>query len=63
MPNYPTGPKGAVVSKFTGSLETNSHKQGRSSAKVGMKPGPATGRGSGNPVSGGGINRATRGKK
>lgn len=51
----PTGPKGAVPFK-----ETNTHKQGRTGSKVGMKPGPATGRGSGNPTQSGGINRATK---
>ena len=56
MAQVPVGPKGAA-----GPLkETNTHKQGRSDAKVGMKPGPATGRGQGNPTSGGGINRPTK---
>jgi len=56
MAQVPVGPRGAA-----GPLkETNNHKQGRSDAKVGMKAGPATGRGQGNSTSGGGINRATK---
>lgn len=56
MAQVPVGPRGAA-----GPLkEINTHKQGRTGSKVGMKPGPATGRASGNPVSGGGINRATK---
>lgn len=58
MAQVPVGPKGAA-----GPLkEINTQKQGRTDAKVGMKPGPATGRGQGNPTSGGGINRATKSK-
>lgn len=62
MASYPTGPKGATQSSFTGSKESNNHKQGRSGAKVGMKRGPAAGSsGSPNPTKGGGINRSTNG--
>lgn len=42
--------------------EINNHKQGRSGAKVPMKPGPARGRrGVVNPTKSGGIHRPTRG--
>ena len=58
--SYPTGVKGATVSKFTGSKETNNHLQGRAGSKAPEKSGPATGRGSGNPTNSGGINRATK---
>lgn len=58
MNKVPVGPRGAAGSM----KETSNQPQGRSGSKVGMKPGPATGRGQGNPTSGGGINRATKGK-
>lgn len=42
--------------------EINNYPQGRSGAKVPMKPGPAKGnRGKVNPTKSGGINRPTRG--
>jgi len=42
--------------------EINNHPQGKSGAKVPMKPGPARGkRGVVNPTKSGGINRPTRG--
>lgn len=42
--------------------ELNSQPQGRSGAKVMRKPGPAKGRGQGNPTSGGGIAKSTSSK-
>jgi len=43
--------------------EQNNFKQGKSGAKVPMKPGPAAGnRGKQNPTNGGGIYRPTKGK-
>lgn len=45
--------------------ERNNHPQGRSGAKVPIKPGPAkgkVGRKSGNPTKSGGIFRPTKGK-
>ncbi len=41
--------------------ETNNHKQGRSGGKCKILAGPASGAKAGNPTSGGGINRATKG--
>lgn len=41
--------------------ETNNHKQGRSGSKCKVMNGPAASSKSGNPTSGGGINRATKG--
>lgn len=42
--------------------EQNNHKQGKSGAKVPMKPGPAAGKkGVVNPTKGGGIYRPTKG--
>lgn len=41
--------------------ETNNFKQGRSDSKCKITMGPAAGQKPGNPTSGGGINRATKG--
>lgn len=41
--------------------ETNNFKQGRSDSKCKVVMGPAAGQKPGNPTSGGGINRATKG--
>lgn len=41
--------------------ETNNFKQGRSGSKCKVVMGPAAGKKPGNPTSGGGINRATKG--
>lgn len=62
MASYPTGPKGAIQSSFTGSLEKNNHKQGRSGSGTMKKPGPATGKTLGTASNSGGINRATQPK-
>ena len=63
MASLPKGPKGSVAESFTGGMETNNYKQGRSGSKVEMKGGPAKGNsGTPNPTKGGGINRATQGK-
>lgn len=43
--------------------ETNNYPQGKSGAKVKLKSGPATGRGSGNPTKKGGIMKPTGGKR
>ena len=59
MPSYPSGPKGSVVSKFTGDMEKNNFKQGREGAATMKKPGPASGRTLGVPVDGGGIVKPT----
>ena len=58
---YPTGVKGAIASKLTGSYEKNNHLQGRSGSKVDMKKGPAN-RGvlPTNSTNSGGINRPTK---
>jgi len=42
--------------------ETSNYSQGRSGSKVPMKSGPATGKAKGNPIRGGGVTEATRGK-
>lgn len=41
--------------------ETNNFKQGRSDSKCKVLMGPAAGKKPGNPTSGGGINRSTKG--
>lgn len=41
--------------------ETNNYKQGRSGSKCKILMGPAAGKKPGNPTSGGGINRSTKG--
>lgn len=41
--------------------EKNNHKQGRSGGKCKVMMGPAASAKAGNPTSGGGINRATKG--
>lgn len=63
MAGYPSGPKGAIASKLTGGLEKNNHLQGRTGAETPKHKGPAN-RGvlPGNPTSGGGINRPTKGR-
>lgn len=43
------------------SSEKNNYKQGRSGSKCKINMGPAAGAKRGNPTSGGGINRSTRG--
>lgn len=41
--------------------EKNNHKEGRSDSKCKVVSGPAAGMKKGNPTTGGGINRATKG--
>ena len=60
MASLPVGPRGAVVSKFTGTIEKNNHLQGRSGAETMKKSGPSAGKTMGNSANSGGINRATK---
>jgi len=54
----------AVADTLTGAHEKNNHLQGRSGGGTPKKPGPATRTSTaGNATSGGGINRATKGKR
>lgn len=47
--------------RSAGIKETTNQKEGRSGGKCMIKPGPAASPKSGNPTSGGGINRSTKG--
>jgi hypothetical protein len=63
MANLPSGPKGSVYGKFTGSLEKNNYKQGREGAGTMKKAGPMAGRVQGTSSNSGGITQGTRGHK